>query len=99
MDIGTQYPHVVAFRRVLSHYAVINYFEFVLGRSEPSRVMATCASRECNWRIHAAVAEDGVTFDVRIVQAKHTCCGVNRSGNKHANKGWINNNNKAFNPK
>jgi MuDR family transposase len=77
MDIGTQYPHVVAFRKALNHYAVINDFEFVLGKSEPSRVMATCASRECNWRIHAAVPEDGVTFDVRTVQAKQMCCGVN----------------------
>jgi MuDR family transposase len=48
MDIGTQYPHVVAFRRALNHYAVINDFEFVLGKSESSRVTTTCVSRECN---------------------------------------------------
>jgi MuDR family transposase len=89
MDVGVQYSHVVAFRRALSHYTVINHFELNLGKTEPSRVTATCASRDCNWRIHATIAEDGVTFIVRTLQAKHTCCGDNRSGNKHANKGWI----------
>jgi MuDR family transposase len=89
MDVGVHYSHVVAFRRALSHYTVINDFEFNLGKSEPSRVTATCASRDCNWRIHATVVEDGISFIVRTLQAKHTYYGVNTSGNKHDNKGWI----------
>ncbi|XP_078174000.1 uncharacterized protein LOC144567709 [Carex rostrata] len=48
MDVGAQYPHVIAFRRALSHYAITHDFEFDLGKSEPTRVTATCASRECN---------------------------------------------------
>ena len=89
MDVGAQYPHVIAFRRALSHYAITHDFEFDLGKSEPTRVTATCASRDCNWRIHAAVTEDGVTFVVRTLQEDHTCFRINRSGNKHANKAWI----------
>ena len=28
MDVGAQYPHVIAFRRALSHYAITHDFEF-----------------------------------------------------------------------
>lgn len=60
-----------------------------MGKSEPTRVTATCADLECAWRIHAAVAEDGVTFVVRTMQSEHICSGEHKRGNKHATQGWI----------
>jgi MuDR family transposase len=70
MDVGAQYSYVVAFRKVLSHYAIINDFEFNLSKSEPSRVTTTCACIDCNWRIHIVAAENSVTFIVRNLQEK-----------------------------
>jgi MuDR family transposase len=89
MEVGAKFPDVVAFRRALNHHAICNDFEYDLGKSEPARVTATCSDFECSWRIHAAVAEDGVTFVIKTIQPKHECCGVNRRGNKHATQGWI----------
>jgi hypothetical protein len=89
MEIGAIFPHVVAFRRALNHYAIINDFEYNFAKSEPARVTATCANLECSWRIHATVTEDKVTFRVRTMQPKHSCCGINKRGNKHSTQGWI----------
>jgi zinc finger SWIM domain-containing protein 3 len=64
-------------------------FEYALEKSEPSRVTAKCTKQECIWRIHASVSQDDVTFIVKTMQPTHTCIGVNKRGNKHANEGWV----------
>jgi hypothetical protein len=40
MEVGAQFPHVIAFRRALSHYALTKNFEYALEKSEPTRVSA-----------------------------------------------------------
>jgi hypothetical protein len=45
--------------------------------------------RDYSWRVHTSVTKDGITFEVKTLQHKHSCSGVNKSGNKHATKGWI----------
>jgi MuDR family transposase len=78
---------VVAFRRALNHYVVVNDFKYNLLQSEPARVTTACANLKCSWNIHASIIEYKVTFIVRIMQPKHGCCRVNRHKNKHATKG------------
>lgn len=56
IEVGAQFPHVIAFRRALRHYALINW-----SLTWGERVTETCANRECCWRIHAAVAMDRST--------------------------------------
>jgi MuDR family transposase len=44
---------VVAFRRALNHYVVVNDFKYNLLQSEPAQVTTTCANLKCSWNIHA----------------------------------------------
>jgi MuDR family transposase len=89
MEVGAQYPNVTTFRRSLNHYALTTDFKFSVEKSDPTRLTARCAKKDCSWRIHASVVDDDVTFMVKTLQPKHSCSGVNKSGNKHATKGWI----------
>jgi MuDR family transposase len=73
IEIGAQYPHVIAFRRALSHHAITKDFEFAIEKSDPTRVTARCKKRDCSWRVHASVTEDGITFEVKTLQPKHSC--------------------------
>ena len=82
-------PHALAFRRALNYYAIMHDFEFAVEKSDPTRVTVRCAKKDCSWRVHASVVDDGVTLVVKTLQPKHMCSGVNKSGNKHATKGWI----------
>lgn len=42
IEVGAQFPHVIAFRRALSHYALIKW-----SLTWGERVKETCANREC----------------------------------------------------
>ena len=64
IEVNSKFPNVVAFRRDLNHHALMNEFQYFIEKSEPTRFTARCASRECEWRIHASILQDGVTFEV-----------------------------------
>ncbi|CAH1433302.1 unnamed protein product [Lactuca virosa] len=74
MKVNSKFPSVIAFRRALKHYALTNEFEYVIEKSDLTRLTACCGDKKCKWRIHASLTQDGVTFE---------------SGNKHATQGWI----------
>ncbi|CAH1432571.1 unnamed protein product [Lactuca virosa] len=46
-------------------------------------------TNEFEWRIHASLTQDGVTFEVKEFVETHSCTRINKSGNKHATQGWI----------
>ncbi|XP_078160177.1 uncharacterized protein LOC144555650 [Carex rostrata] len=89
IEVNSKFPNVVAFRRDLNHHALMNEFQYFIEKSEPTRFIARCASRECEWRIHASILQDGVTFEVRRLIDKHSCTQSNKCGNKFATQGWI----------
>nr|GEW01637.1 hypothetical protein [Tanacetum cinerariifolium] len=75
--------------RALNHYAMINEFEYLIEKSEPTRFTARCANLSCKWEIHAHSMEDGITFKVKNLVEEHFCIQSNKGGNKHATQGWI----------
>ncbi|XP_023770327.2 uncharacterized protein LOC111918938 [Lactuca sativa] len=89
MKVNSKFPSVIAFRRALNHYALINEFEYVSEKSDLTRLTACCGDKECKWRIHASLTQDGVTFEVKKFVEIHSCTRSNKSGNKHATQGWI----------
>ncbi|KAD7479804.1 hypothetical protein E3N88_02940 [Mikania micrantha] len=89
IKVNSIFDNVVDFRRSLIHYALTNEFQYFIEKSEPTRVTARCIHKECKWRIHASVKQDGITFEVKSFIEAHSCTRSNKGGNKHASQGWI----------
>ncbi|KAI3707878.1 hypothetical protein L2E82_36777 [Cichorium intybus] len=89
MKVNYKFPSVIAFRRALNHYALINEFQYVTEKSDLTRLTACCEDKNCEWRIHASLTQDGVTFEVKKFVETHSCTQSNKCGNKHATQGWI----------
>nr|KAJ0204105.1 hypothetical protein LSAT_V11C500286440 [Lactuca sativa] len=87
--LNSKFPNVIAFRRALNHYAIIKEFEYVIEKSDLTRLTACCEDKKCEWRIHASVTQDGVTFEIKKFVETHSCTRSNKCGNKHATQGWI----------
>lgn len=69
MKINMKFPNVTDFRRAMNHYAVTNEFDYFIEKSDLTRFTARCAKCKeegCQWRIHASVLDDKVTFKVSI---------------------------------
>lgn len=66
MKVNCKFPSVIAFRRALNHYALINEFEYDIEKSDLTRLTACCEDKNCGWRIHASLTQDGVTFEVSM---------------------------------
>ena len=54
MDIGTPYPNMVAFRKVLKQWAINDKFEYGTTKNEPDRFHAFCKGQSiqgvpCKW--------------------------------------------------
>ncbi|CAI9287559.1 unnamed protein product [Lactuca saligna] len=56
----------------------------IYATTEKLRLTACCGDKECKWRIHASLTQDGVTFEVKKFVEIHSCTRSNKSGNKHA---------------
>ncbi|XP_078158780.1 uncharacterized protein LOC144554295 [Carex rostrata] len=89
IEVNSKFLNAVHFRRSLNHHALMNEFEYFIEKSDLTRFTARCVSRDCEWRIHASVLQDGVTFEVRRFIPKHSCTQSNKCSNKCATQGWV----------
>nr|KAJ0212689.1 hypothetical protein LSAT_V11C400164730 [Lactuca sativa] len=89
MEVGSKFENVVDFRRALNHFTVTNEFNYYIQKSDPTQFTKRCENLECEWRIHASITQDEVTFEVKKMVEVHTCIRSNKGGNKRATQGWI----------
>ncbi|KAL4555357.1 hypothetical protein LXL04_037975 [Taraxacum kok-saghyz] len=89
MKVESKFENVTCFKRALNHYAIINEFDYFIQKSDPTRFTARCENLDCEWRIHASIMQDGVTFQVKKMVESHTYTRSNNGGNKRATQGWI----------
>nr|GEX49841.1 hypothetical protein [Tanacetum cinerariifolium] len=89
MKVHQKFSDVIAFRRSLNHYAIINEFEYTMEKSDLTRLTACCEDTKCEWRIHASTMDDNITFQVKKLVETHLCTRTNKCGNKRATQGWI----------
>ncbi|CAI9293844.1 unnamed protein product [Lactuca saligna] len=89
MKVNSKFPNVIAFRRALNNYAITNEFQYIIGKSDLTRLTACCEDKKCEWRIHASLTKDEVTFEVKKFVETRSCTRSNKCGNKHATQGWI----------
>nr|XP_027067722.1 uncharacterized protein LOC113693372 [Coffea arabica] len=48
-------------------------FPLLRWKNERSRVIAICGIEGCQWRIHAPLVDDNITFRIKSYQSLHTC--------------------------
>ncbi|GJU35656.1 uncharacterized protein Tco_1184010 [Tanacetum coccineum] len=89
IKVHQKFSDVIAFRRALNHYAIINEFEYTIEKSDLTRLTACCEDTKCEWRIHASTMDDNITFQVKKLVETHSCTRTNKCGNKRATQGWI----------
>ncbi|KAK1294012.1 hypothetical protein QJS10_CPA16g00605 [Acorus calamus] len=58
-------------------------------KNDPLRVTVRCPMHGCPWRVHASHLQDGVTFQVKTMNAKHTCNHMKKVDIKMASSTWI----------
>ncbi|KAJ9535404.1 LOW QUALITY PROTEIN: hypothetical protein OSB04_un001486 [Centaurea solstitialis] len=89
MKVNSKFANVIEFRRALNHYAITNEFDYLIVKSDPIRFTARCEKIDCEWKIHASIMQDGVTFEVKTMVEGHTCTRSSKGGHKRATQGWI----------
>ncbi|CAH1417197.1 unnamed protein product [Lactuca virosa] len=89
MKINSKFPNLNAFRRDLNHYALTNEFQYVIEKSNLTRLTACCEDKKCEWRIHDSLTQDDVALEVKKFLETQSCTQSNKVGNKHTTQGWI----------
>ena len=82
------FNNVDHFREVLTDYKIQEGVEIVRVKNDKTRLIAQCKGKDCDWRIHAAVAVDGKTFKIKIYEGEHTCIRVSNN-HEAASSAWI----------
>ncbi|CAI9285522.1 unnamed protein product [Lactuca saligna] len=86
MEVGSKFRNIVDSRSALNHSPVTNEFNYYIMKSDPTRFTARCENLEYQWRIHASITQDEVTFEVMKMVEVHTYTRSNKGGNKHHSK-------------
>lgn len=47
--------------------------DLVIEKTDARRYTTLCANADCNWRVHAAVLPDKVTWVIKTLNSPHTC--------------------------
>ncbi|GJR34719.1 transposase, MuDR, MULE transposase domain protein [Tanacetum coccineum] len=87
IQVNSKFPNVTELRKALDHHALINEFKYFIEKSKPTRFTERCAKLECEWKLHACVTQDKVTFKVKNLVETYSCIRSNKGGNKSATQG------------
>src|SRR5215470_8831827 len=79
--LGKQFDSIEALRQACCYHAIENNFEFQTLMSNRSRYTIKCKAEDCHWRLHATAAKNRSVFEIRTLQADHSCFGVNHKEN------------------
>ncbi|XP_039805077.1 uncharacterized protein LOC120669380 [Panicum virgatum] len=74
-------------RNALATYCIVNECDFVIDKSEPTRLTVHCPDRRCQWQMHASYMRNSTIVQVKVNPYPHTCV---RSGDaqKAAKSRW-----------
>jgi len=66
-------------------------FEYVVVKSDQTRLMIKCMSNDCPWHLHAAKVSDAANgmFEIRTMSGEHNCLGVQHLGHRQASKTFL----------
>ncbi|CAN6249838.1 unnamed protein product [Urochloa humidicola] len=93
--VGVTFEDGDIFRRAIRQYAVLNEFEIAAPYSEKQKYRGHCKGKQrtgknCKWRIHASLLQDGMTWQIKKLQPKHTCASTSKlKHNSMATNAWV----------
>ncbi|XP_074283347.1 uncharacterized protein LOC141607897 [Silene latifolia] len=77
------------FKDVLKEYCIQEGFYVVVVKADSKRYTAECATLNYDWRIHASILPDGITWAIKNIRSPgHGCAGV-RDHNPMATSDWV----------
>ncbi|XP_021736444.1 uncharacterized protein LOC110702993 [Chenopodium quinoa] len=63
------------FLEVFRDYCIQEGFSVSVDHADSQRYIARCLMRDCNWRIHASVLRDKVSWAIKKLEGEHATCG------------------------
>ena len=85
---GLIFRDVNHIREVFKEYIVNGGYDVARIKNDKCRLTAICRVNGCEWRLHASILQDNVTFEVKKVKSPHTCERLNHQ-NSEATPSWI----------
>ncbi|TXG63211.1 hypothetical protein EZV62_010205 [Acer yangbiense] len=79
--VHQKFKNVHEFRDALRKYATSHGFTYTFKKNECTRVTAKCKGEGCPWRVHASRVPTTQLFQIKTMNATHTC----RTGTELAN--------------
>ena len=76
-------------RMTLKQYVIRNSFDMWFVKNHKSRITTVWSKSSCEWRLHAFVLLDGVSFQIKKLEDSHKCLNVNQAVNHMASVKWI----------
>lgn len=67
-----------AFRKVIYEQSIQSGFKLRKIKNESKRVTVGCAASDCEWRVHASLLPDGITFAIKTCNPVHTCQTIDK---------------------
>jgi hypothetical protein len=75
---GSIFPSMTDFRNALATYCIKGEFDFVIDKSEPSRLTVHYAYQRCKWRMHTSPMRNSTVIQVNVNPFPHTCPSAER---------------------
>jgi hypothetical protein len=95
---GTIFPSMIDCRNALATFSIRGETDFVIDKSEPTRLRVHCAYKRCKWRMHASTMHNSTVIQVKVNPHPHTCPSAERNETQKAAKrrwcteavlGWV----------
>jgi hypothetical protein len=85
---GNTFALMTKFRNALSTYCIKGEYDYVIDKSEPTRMTVHCTFERCQWRIHASCMRNSTIIQVKVNPSPHTCPSERKGSHKVAKSRW-----------
>ncbi|KAI3853159.1 hypothetical protein MKW92_024047 [Papaver armeniacum] len=92
MELKTRFPNKEAFKKYLRGYCVQERCQFILTRTNLSRIKDECRFKheyDCPWFVYASKKEGEKTFVLRKMNLEHKCEGDHKNRNRSADLHYV----------
>jgi MULE transposase domain/MuDR family transposase len=89
LAIGATFPTSQSLKDACREYAIKEFFEYQLLKSNKARYTIACKINDCPWRLHASQIEKSSIFRIKTYHHEHTCRGINGTGHRQATQSFV----------
>ena len=71
-------------------FATHKNFEYIVVKSDKSRMIIKCIGEGCPWRLYASSGDaEGGYFEIKTIKGEHSCFGVQHLGHRQVSAKFI----------